>query len=302
MERHRHKGCGKLWNSRYCSLSASRMSKTYRKLRFDHVLHLDVQVLDFHLHAFSSLHCRCVRELGLLQLREKLGDILSWHCVYFRKPNNELDKHKKAFKRMAHLIFELGNLPLARGVALQVVQHNLRICQEDFGPLQIFLQPLLSLHIPLANLNDTPASLDLFQDRWHMWALESSSQSAFQSSHTSTAFTWMQACAQRLYGRKTEQRKNLVLDVQHFALQLSSLAQHFLLVFVLLLQLHLHLFQLQDVCRRSANAIGDTLSQTNHITNLPVWPCCETALAFSPAHEEFRKISQWIQYTQEQKQ
>lgn len=70
----------------------------------------------------------------------------------------------KAFKRMAYLIFELGNLPLARRVALQVVQHNLSISQKDFGPLQIFLQPLLSLHIPLANLNDTPASLDLFQD------------------------------------------------------------------------------------------------------------------------------------------
>lgn len=91
----------------------------------------------------------------------------------------------------------------------------------------------------------------------------------------------MQACAQGLYGSKTEQRKNLVLDVEHFALQLSSLAQHFLLVFVLLLQLHLHLFQLQDVCRRSANEIGETLSQANHITNLPVWPCCETALALS---------------------
>lgn len=164
MERHRHRGCGKLGNSCYCRLSESRMSKTYRKLRFDHVLHLDVQVLDFHLHAFSSLHCRCVRELRLLQLREKLGDILSWHCAYFRKPNDELHKPKKAFKRMAHLIFELGDLPLARGVALQVVQHNLRVRQKDFGPLQILLQPLLSLHIPLANLSDTPASLDLFQD------------------------------------------------------------------------------------------------------------------------------------------
>lgn len=92
----------------------------------------------------------------------------------------------------------------------------------------------------------------------------------------------MQACARALYGRKTEQRENLVLDVQHSALQLSSLAQHFLLVFVLLLQLHLHLFQLQDMCRRSANAIGETLSQTHHITILPVWPCCETAVAFSP--------------------
>lgn len=115
-----------------------------------------------------------------------------------------------------------------------------------------------------------------------MWALKSSSQSAVSGTRFNSMRVWMQACAQGLYGRKTEQRKNLVLDVQHFALQLSSLAQHFLLVFVLLLQLHLHLFQLQEVCRRSANAIGNTLSQTNHITNLPVWPCCKTALAFSP--------------------
>lgn len=79
-------------------------------------------------------------------------------------PNYELHEHRKAFKRMAHLIFELSNLPLARGIALQVVQHNLRVRQKDFGPLQIFLQPLFSLHIPLANLNDMPASLDLFQD------------------------------------------------------------------------------------------------------------------------------------------
>lgn len=101
-------------------------------------------------------------------MRYRLGDILRWHCVHLRKPNDELHKHKKAFKRTAHLIFELGNLPLARGVALQVVQHNLRIRQKDFGPLQIFLQLLLSLHIPLANLNDTPASLDLSQGLRHM--------------------------------------------------------------------------------------------------------------------------------------
>lgn len=81
---------------------------------------------------------------------------------------------------------------------------------------------------------------------------------------------WMQACAQGLYIRSTEQRENLVLDIQHFALKLSSLAQHFLLVFVLLLQLHLHLFQLQDMCGRSGNVIGYALSQTNPITNPPV--------------------------------
>lgn len=78
-------------------------------------------------------------------------------------PNYELHKERTVLKRLAYLIFQLGNLPLARCVALQVVQHNLSISQKDFGPLQIFLQPLLRLHIPLANLNDAPASLVLFQ-------------------------------------------------------------------------------------------------------------------------------------------
>lgn len=52
--------------------------------------------------------------------------------------------------------------------------------------------------------------------------------------------------------RDQERWKYLVLGVQQFGLQLSSLTQHFLLVFILLLQLHLHLLQLQGtraVCR-----------------------------------------------------
>lgn len=84
----------------------------------------------------------------------------------------KLHKERTALKRMTYLIFQLGNLPLVRCVALQVVQHNLSISQKDFGPLQIFPQPLLRLHIPLANLNDTPASSVLFQGLWHMWALK----------------------------------------------------------------------------------------------------------------------------------
>lgn len=58
------------------------------------------------------------------------------------------------FNREAYLIFELGDLPLAGGITLQVVQHNLCISQKDFGPLQVFLQPLLCFHISLAHLND----------------------------------------------------------------------------------------------------------------------------------------------------
>lgn len=49
--------------------------------------------------------------------------------------------------------------------------------------------------------------------------------------------------------------KYLVLGAEQFGLQLSSLAQHFLLVFILLLQLHLHLFQLQDA-RASVSGCG----------------------------------------------
>lgn len=61
---------------------------------------------------------------------------------------------EESVQRGAYLIFELGDLPLAGGVTLQVFQHYLRISQEDFCSLQVFLQPLLGLHIPLAHLND----------------------------------------------------------------------------------------------------------------------------------------------------
>lgn len=61
----------------------------------------------------------------------------------------------KMFKGM-YLIFELSDLPLAGGITLQVVQHNLCISQKDFGSLQVFPEPLLCLHIPLAHLNDKP--------------------------------------------------------------------------------------------------------------------------------------------------
>lgn len=52
----------------------------------------------------------------------------------------------------AYLIFELSDLPLAWSIALQVVQHNLSISQKDFGSLQVFLQPLLRLNVPLVDL------------------------------------------------------------------------------------------------------------------------------------------------------
>lgn len=56
------------------------------------------------------------------------------------------------YNRAAYLIFELGDLSLAGGIALQVVQHNLCISQKDFGSLQVSLQSLLCLHIPVAHL------------------------------------------------------------------------------------------------------------------------------------------------------
>lgn len=47
--------------------------QTHRHFGFDHVVHLDVQVLYFYLHALSSLHCCCRSELWLLQLWETGG-------------------------------------------------------------------------------------------------------------------------------------------------------------------------------------------------------------------------------------
>lgn len=171
--------------------------KTYWKLRFDNVLHLDVQVLDFDLHAFPSLHCCRVCELRLLQLREKSTHFFKpvfWIC--FTMPSYKRHKERTASKRVAYLIFQLDNLPLARCIALQVVQHNLSISQKDFGPLQIFLQPLLRLHIPLANLNDAPASLVLFQGLWHMWSQKSKRWSALSGTHSNSMHVCMQTCAQ----------------------------------------------------------------------------------------------------------
>lgn len=84
---------------------------------------------------------------------------------------------------MAYLIFELGDLPLAGGITLQVVQHNLCISQKDFGSLQIFLQPLLRVHIPLAHLNDKAVSLHLLQNLSHLSGLKSISRSK-EKAHT----------------------------------------------------------------------------------------------------------------------
>ena len=135
--------------------------KTHRNLVFGHILHLDVQVLYFNLHALSGLHCRSTGELWLLQLwetgrKEEVPDRLLdnlWKCYWNVVWKHHLLRHSEAFTRVAYLIFELGDLPLAGGVTLQVVQHNLCISQKDFGPPQVFLQPLLRLHIPLAHLN-----------------------------------------------------------------------------------------------------------------------------------------------------
>lgn len=51
-----------------------------------------------------------------------------------------------------HLVLQLGDLPLAGGVVLQVVQHDLGICQQGLGALQVLPEPLLGLQVPLAHL------------------------------------------------------------------------------------------------------------------------------------------------------
>jgi hypothetical protein len=43
----------------------------------------------------------------------------------------------------SYLILQLSNLPLAGGIVLQVIQHDLGICQQGLSALQIFPQPFL---------------------------------------------------------------------------------------------------------------------------------------------------------------
>lgn len=52
--------------------------KTYRHLRFDHILHLDMQVLYFQLHTLSSLHWCCTSKLWLLKLWENRRKKRCW--------------------------------------------------------------------------------------------------------------------------------------------------------------------------------------------------------------------------------
>ena len=51
-----------------------------------------------------------------------------------------------------YLVLQLGDLPLAGGIVLQMVQHDLGICQEGLGALQVLPQTLLPLHVPLTYL------------------------------------------------------------------------------------------------------------------------------------------------------
>lgn len=54
--------------------------------------------------------------------------------------------------QVPHLVLQLGDLPLAGRVVLQVVQHDLGVGQEGLGALEVLPQPLLRLDIPLADL------------------------------------------------------------------------------------------------------------------------------------------------------
>lgn len=186
-------------------------AKTHRHLGLDNVLHLDMQVLYFQLHALSSFHCSCAGELWLLQLLETGGKIRTqvWgerQTLVGQYQRSILDRQGtegasalfmlwdqrsktvfvveclrfklcyalNCYDWVAYLIFELGDLSLAGSVALQVVQHNLSISQKDFGSLQVSLQPLLCLHIPVAHLWMTKHLSTLLQNLQQLSNLKSS--------------------------------------------------------------------------------------------------------------------------------
>lgn len=62
-----------------------------------------------------------------------------------------------------YLVLQLGDLPLAGCIVLQVIQHDLGVCQQGLGTLQVFPEPLLRLQVPLAHLDG--------QQKVGLWAL-----------------------------------------------------------------------------------------------------------------------------------
>lgn len=53
-----------------------------------------------------------------------------------------------------YLVLELGDLPLAGCVVLDVVQHDLGVSQQSFGSFQVFPQTLLSLYVTTSHLGN----------------------------------------------------------------------------------------------------------------------------------------------------
>lgn len=97
----------------------------YRCLGFGEVINLQVKVFNLHLHGLAGFDSSCAGELGLLKLQE-----------HSSAPSQGAMGHPQPLGA-THLVLELGDLPLAGRVVLQVVQHDLCIGQQCFRPLQV---------------------------------------------------------------------------------------------------------------------------------------------------------------------
>lgn len=53
-----------------------------------------------------------------------------------------------------YLVLELGDLPLAGRIVLNVVQHDLGVSQQRFGSFEVFPQTLLSLYVAASHLEN----------------------------------------------------------------------------------------------------------------------------------------------------
>lgn len=95
----------------------------YRCFGFGEVINLQVEVFDLHLHRLAGFDSGCAGELGLLELQE-----------HSSAPGQGAMGHPQP-PGATYLVLELGDLPLAGRVVLQVVQHDLCISQQCFRPL-----------------------------------------------------------------------------------------------------------------------------------------------------------------------
>lgn len=121
---------------------------TYGCLGFGEVIDLKVEVFNLHLHGLAGLDGGRAGELGLLELRGH-GSAPGRGHGDTPSPSGAALWGRPAW---THLVLELGDLPLAGRVVLQVVQHDLRVGQQRLRPLQVAAQALLRLEVPLVGL------------------------------------------------------------------------------------------------------------------------------------------------------